>query len=602
MTMNRHEPFEELISASLHGDLSADERRRLDAHLDGCDRCRATLAAFAEQRRIVAGLRHLAPPRDLGARVRTEVEDYGLPWWRRPIAIFTGVGGGLAVITGALLALVLLNGTDEPQVAEKPSPTASISAAPASPTPIPAAAPTLPPPVDQPGPSATPAPGETPPPEATPTPEAMPEATPIPASPEPDVFMAVADPVNDPAAVTVREGSTGDVVTEPETPAGEPLTAGVPIAAELSSDGQWLAFVSEGGLSGINQLSATRVAEGRTSDDPGATAPPDSPIAVSESVLLGESVGGSPFLERLAWSRDGSHLAFTLADPEGGGTDVWILEPATERVWQLTDVGDAYAGSWVTVGTEDETADPFEALWVSRADGEVTSYLISVRDDTDEPLEGIDPSAEPLATAEGVFQPLVSPNGALAIYWNGRMTRVGDEWLFVEGGAPWLAEHRPDDAGGFTFGNERELFSDIVVDRDAFTAAAISWGPDGDSYAVWDTAWTGLPQAPEGDYPDRSRVYFGHATDPRGLTRFHALDAGDLPADGIIEDVKVSPTGADLVITVRYPLAGDLEAPRADLFLVGRNTGDIPDDVETLREGGWNGPAAFDADNEIEAP
>ena len=70
MTMNRHEPFEELISASLTGDLTDAERERLDAHLDTCAACRATLAAFADQRRIVSGLRHIAPPRDLGARVR----------------------------------------------------------------------------------------------------------------------------------------------------------------------------------------------------------------------------------------------------------------------------------------------------------------------------------------------------------------------------------------------------------------------------------------------------------------------------------------------------------------------------------------------------
>ena len=40
MSMNRHEPFEELISASIHGDLTADERARLDAHLDTCEQCR----------------------------------------------------------------------------------------------------------------------------------------------------------------------------------------------------------------------------------------------------------------------------------------------------------------------------------------------------------------------------------------------------------------------------------------------------------------------------------------------------------------------------------------------------------------------------------
>ena len=40
MSMNRHEPFEELISASIHGDLTVDERARLDAHLDTCEQCR----------------------------------------------------------------------------------------------------------------------------------------------------------------------------------------------------------------------------------------------------------------------------------------------------------------------------------------------------------------------------------------------------------------------------------------------------------------------------------------------------------------------------------------------------------------------------------
>ena len=44
-------PLEELISASLHGDLTEDERRRLDAHLDGCDQCRspATIRRWSER-------------------------------------------------------------------------------------------------------------------------------------------------------------------------------------------------------------------------------------------------------------------------------------------------------------------------------------------------------------------------------------------------------------------------------------------------------------------------------------------------------------------------------------------------------------------------
>ncbi|HEX7068570.1 MAG TPA: anti-sigma factor, partial [Candidatus Limnocylindria bacterium] len=136
MTMDRHEPFEELISASLRGDLTAEERVRLDAHLDTCPECRATLAAFADQRRIVAGLRHVAPPADLGARVRAGIEGgsaVGIPWWRRPTAIFAAAGGGLAVVAGALLAIVLLNGTTDRSIGDAsptPTSTASFSAAP----------------------------------------------------------------------------------------------------------------------------------------------------------------------------------------------------------------------------------------------------------------------------------------------------------------------------------------------------------------------------------------------------------------------------------------------------------------------------------------
>ena len=150
MTMNRHEAFEELISASLTEELTDAERQWLDAHLDSCSQCRATLAAFAEQRRIMGGLRHVAPPRDLGPRVRTGIERgrfARVPFWRRPAVIFAGAGGGLAAVFGALLAIVLLNGSpQEPQVGQAtPTPTLSLAPEPTA-TATPAIiAPTLPP-------------------------------------------------------------------------------------------------------------------------------------------------------------------------------------------------------------------------------------------------------------------------------------------------------------------------------------------------------------------------------------------------------------------------------------------------------------------------
>jgi hypothetical protein len=595
MTMNRHEPFEELISASLHGDLTPDERRRLDAHLDACAQCRATLAAYAEERRMVAGLRHVAPPRDLGARVRAGIEYESVPWWRKPTMIFTAVGGSLAAVAGVLLALVVLNGPNGDAQVGQLSPTPSVLATPGpteSFTPAVSAtpAPTLPP-IETPAPGETPGPAPTPDLNATPNPIAL-------SSPEPDLYVAVTDN----QAMTVRDPSEEQPSVEPaDVPAGQP------IAAELSPDGGWLAVITERGLSGFNDLSVSRVADATQPEDPDATPIPEPDGDITDTIELGDSVAGSPFLEHLAWAPDGSALAYTLADPQDGDTDVWIFERATGEVWQLTATGDAYAGSWVVTPSTDGDA-PAPMLWVSRAEGTVTSYLVAPIAGDGERLERIDPAEEATVEAPHVFQPIVSPNGGLAIYWDGAMTQSDSgEWLFNAQGAPYLAEHRLDDseedAEAGPFRSERALFSDVPLDRDAFTSAAIAWGLDGDSYAVWGAAWTGTPMTDRRGlpYPDATRVYFGHASDARGLTSDHGIDASDLPADGSVVDVKVSPTGRHLVVTVRMPTPGDLAVPTARLLLITRNTGDEADIVEPIAEdeGRWYGPAVFDAFVEV---
>lgn len=562
----RHEPFEELISASLHGDLTGVERRSLDAHLDGCERCRETLAAFSDQRRIVAGLRHVAPPRDLQARVRTGVEaaDATRPWWRRPPAIFAGVGGGLAMVAGALLALVVLGGgRNEAPVGRPTDPPASATPA-ASATPV---APTL-------APMASAAPSA--------SVEPAPTATPVEPSPEPDAYLAVTGPFDN-QLLTVRHGPTGEGITEADAPGGPPL------AAELSPDGQWVAYLSEKGLSGLTEVRAVRVSD--TAEPTDGTEPIRSDVAVGETLVLGEGVAGSPFVEHLFWSPDSRYLAFTLVDVDGGGTDVWIFQPADGSVSQLTDVGNAYAGSWVAGGTGSSL------LWVSTASETPQSYLRMFHDDAGE-IQAGDPADSPFASASDVFQPLLSPNGALVIYWAGRMARSGDEWTFSEGGAPWLAENVNDGGDGYEFESSRQVFTDLTVGRDAFTSAAISWGPDSDAFAVWDAQWTGIPQAAEGLYPDPRRVYLGRATDPRHVTRIHALDIGDVPADATVVDVKVAGTGRHLAITARYPVPGDLSTAEADLLLVTRNTGDVADEVSVLNPTGpgWYGPALYGRD------
>jgi hypothetical protein len=402
-------------------------------------------------------------------------------------------------------------------------------------------------------------------------------------APEPEVFVALTGPVDN-QQMTVREGSSGDTITEVAAP-----TVGEPIAAELSPDGQWLAYITVIDGSGLHEVRATRIAEGVPSEDSNALPPFDAPVDIGETVVLGDSVSGGPFLEHLFWSPDSRYLAFTLLDPDGGGADVWIFQPGTAEVDPLTEDGRAYAGSWAFGGAGTS------GLWVSVAGQTPQSYLVSWHDDAGS-IQPVDPEDSEFPPAENVFQPLVSPDGSFVIFWSGVMDRPGEEWVFVQGGAPWLAENTSDGAGGFQFTDSRKLFGDVQIGQDAFESAAITWGGDSDAYAVWDAAWEGRPHgSEEAPYPDIARVYFGHASDPDGLTVTHAIDVGDVPEGSFVVDVKLSPTGRHLVITAGRPRAGTLDQPRSDLLLVERNTGDVPDEVEILENGddGWFGPAAF---------
>lgn len=547
MSMNRHEHFEELISASLAGDLTDLERRQLDAHLDSCAACRAILASFADQRRIMAGLRHIAPPRDLGARVRTGIAGgtfREVPWWRRPVVIFGGVGGGLAAVAGAVLAIVLLNGSPDDQVGVG-SPSPSSVAVSLAPTAAPTAAPT--PNAEE--PSASPAATSAPEPE-----------------PEPDVYLAYTGAFDN-LAMTLRDGRTGDTVRGLDTP-------GPPLAAQLSPNGQFLAYISELGQSGANEVWLIHLGAPWTLA-PGATRV-ETPLAEWQSLRLGESVAGDPFLKHLSWSPDSQFLAYAVADT-AGGTSVWMVDSATASPWRFAGGDASYVGSWVGP----------DQVWISIAGERPRSVLLSVVAGTE-----VDPLAASAPTLDGIFQPIVSPDGSKVIYWRGVMGPSGQGWFFAEGGAPYLAEAR-----GFEFTDSRPLFSDVVIDRDAFTSAAIAWGADSDAYAVWAAQWTGTPQGAGGEYPNINRVYFGHASDARGLTEFHAIDEADIPQDTSVVDVKV-PTGRHLLITTRHPVGGIMEAPRANLILVTRNTGLVADEVEFLpNEGaeGWFGPGGYDS-------
>jgi hypothetical protein len=419
---------------------------------------------------------------------------------------------------------------------------------------------------------ASPVASETPAP-ATPSPTAAPSATPAPPPElaiEPDVYLAYTGPFDN-LLLSVRDGATGETLTEVPAPASGP-----PIAAQLSPDGRWLAYITRLGESGMNELWAFRIPDGGPAEPP---------------VALGQSLAGSEFLEHLSWSSDGGYLAYTVADPAGAGTDVWLFTSAEGTALRLTATENAYAGSWLPGATDTPL------LWVSTAAERPISYLVDALGAAGAaPLDN--PSAAAAFTAEGVFQPLVSPDGSRAIFWQGVMQASGGEWRFAEGGAPYIGGMVGLD-GSFAFTDVQPLFADVTLDQNSFVSAGIVWGADSDAYAVWGAEWSGESQGAGGQYPDIGRVYFSHATDPRNITEVHAIDEADLPDGTSVVDVKVTTT-RHLLVTAQHPSPGTLSVPRADLILVGRNTGNVPDEVTVVaagdENGGWFGPAAYDTD------
>ena len=211
------EHADELISASLTGDLTDVERAALEQHLAGCARCQATLAAFRQERQLISGMRHVQPPADLGARVRTGIEAGELPWWQRRSTL-VAVVGSLGAVAAGLLAVVVLSNLRPPPVAQQTAtPSASFEAS-VSLAPSPTAS------VD-----ATPSASQSEPPEQTPAP-----------------VVAIKEPIARFTYQLEDQQSTLQLVAnggESELDVGQAMA---PIDAALSPDGDWLAFRVEG--------------------------------------------------------------------------------------------------------------------------------------------------------------------------------------------------------------------------------------------------------------------------------------------------------------------------------------------------------------------
>lgn len=552
----RHEAIEELISASLHGDVTADERRRLNAHLDGCDRCRDVLAAFSDQRRIVASLRHVTPPLDLSARVRTGVQAAGTgqPWWRRPAAIFAGVGGSLAVVAGALLAIVMLGDqTDQPPVGEASNtPSAAVTAAPTSSQPAIATA----------APSASPAESAS----------AAPEPSALPTPPASIGWGAINYLRWEGTLADQRLSLYGfDPASETTAPLLELEVAGRPVAPIFSPNSSWLAYQVALEGRGTNRIVVVHLPTG-------------------ESYDVGETPDASVFSERMTWSPDSRYVAFTAAVIDAQiGPDAWVFD-TTDTSWdRVTDTQSTYAAAFVPLGSD------AGSLWVSEA-GETPRTHLVTRDE----LDGGTAGAGTNQSIDFVFQPLLSPSGEHAIFWRGSLRADGTGWAIDSGGMLYLSGEPVDGAPQWS---GEELFPSLTVDQDALGSARVSWSYDADWFAVSDVQWLGTPQtdAGGGPFPRSDVIYFGRATD-RVLIDDDATWI-DVTTDAELErpiDVAFVPYdfGGDVpsvAITVFESApgeSGDSPVGRARLVLApaGGFGGPVP---EIDADVSWVGPALY---------
>ncbi len=529
---------DELISASVTDDLTDVERRQLEAHLAGCEHCRATLAAFREQRQLLAGMAQPQAPRDLGARVGAGIESarFAVPWWRRPGTFLAAAASLATVAAAALLVLFVVNQTNNQNVGQ------------ATASPTPSAMPTS-------SPSASTG--------ATPT--ASGTAAPIPLGMQAGdlVFLQVTGPY-DGLRLAVIDNQSGEKVGI-AAPQGS-LYGRIERAA-LSPDGELLAFADNPGLKGTWRIFVANLSDGSVQQ-------------------LGETLPLT-FGKRIAWSPDGRYLAFTLApeSDQGSTSDVWLYDRVSDRSAQLTRQGNAYFASWTPVGPGDN-----EQLWVSLGEADPVSQLAQF------PVEGGIPADDPLAgeaTTVSGFAPLVSPDGAHVLFWSGTMMADGSSgWVFAKGGMPQLAAYTQAPANGAWDG--QFLFSDLSIPPggDAFSSGELTWADDSDTIAFWDGIWTGTPQG--ANYPDGYAVYVGHASDGH-LSQASAVAVGDLASgqgDMTVNDVSLAPDGGQVIVTLAVPLPGDLVAPQSYLRVVPAGSGS-PTDVGSGGGGAtppWSGP------------
>jgi hypothetical protein len=538
---------DELLSASLTEELSDAERTRVNAHLATCERCRSTLAAFTDQRRLLSGMRHAPAPRELGTRVSTAIAAAPTeePWWRRPAAVVVAFSGA-AVAAAVLLAVVLIGVPTQPQVAASGEPTGSPDA-------------------------------ESEPPNATMTAAPSPGVTPEPA-PEPVLgrgntgYLSMTGTNANPELSLRRQTPQG----EDETVVALAPTNQPPVAAVLSPDGQWLAYQTFSWGKGTNHAWLVRLTDGHTID-------------------LGETPGDA-FGEQMAWfGASKTLMAYTglTEEPAGATTDVWVADTVTGQKVNVTHNGAAYVGSFIP---------NTDLLWLSVAGGPgdpggPNSFLVDLTP-TDAGVAPVDLSQE-VDVAEGVFQPILNATGDRVIFWRGFMAGEPQYRYFDSSGTLYVEEAVE---GGFSWVGqpmfENLVAEDTVAEPNLLTSASFSWAPDGDTFAVWRVQFGGQTPA-AGTFPHPALLYVGRVSTGE-LSRDQSFSYGDqfvgVPETQIIDVGFAEESGGGTVLLVTVQLdagsEGNPDAPVPSATVIRVSLAD--ESEESLGpEQAWNGPALW---------
>jgi hypothetical protein len=539
---------EELISASLTGDLTDAERVDLDRHLAGCARCRDLLGSMTADRQLLAGLRRESAPRDLGARVRTGVPSSrtARPAWWRPSSILAGALSIVAV--GALAGIAVANGWLGPrEVAQSSTPVPSPSVvASALPSESGEASPSA---------SPTPSPSPTPPPLAG------------------TIGHGYINYLEMTGTGFDTELGTYDAERErSETQASSFGDASGPaVVISLSPDYRWMVYQTQVGQKGTNAVWAYNLRD-------------------AETIRLGETEA-SAFGRRMSWSADSRFLGFTLVDVDhADGPDAAIFDTEHEALSDGDAANDADAVRVLT-NTDDVYAASFdgERLWISRAASSPVSYLVPL----DADLSDLDSAA--IASAPDVFLPLLSPNAERVIVWSGGMQPAAPGWTIATAGMLSVADYD----GTIDLGESRPLFADLEpLDQEGFASAQVSWSFDSDWFAVWDAQWQGLPHGTDTlPYPAADRVYVARASGDELLTATSSLGRMGLIVDVTYVDLQQSPFDSELpTIAVTLQLnagsEGGASAPtsKVTLYPAGGSDGPFPEIGDGTT---WVGPVFY---------